>query len=272
MSRRETCLKWLLVAACCLPLLAHAGQACEEKPLTPETFRLAMQTAEQLQTKLNEVDSNVVVVGRMGQDLSKYGLRYTHFGIMFRPESGGRWRVAHLLNECGTDRSDLWYEGLGNFFLDDMFRFDAVLLVPPPAVVDRLLPQLQAGRPLRALHSPRYNMVAYPFSTRYENSNTWVLETLAAASTTETRISSREQAQMWLKLNGYQPSEMNIGPMTRLGGRMFKANVAFDDHPNELRYKDRIQTVSVDSIIHFFDERNEGWKIIELPGPQARRF
>ncbi|XLM22221.1 DUF2145 domain-containing protein, partial [Chromobacterium piscinae] len=32
------------------------------------------------------------------------------------------------------------------------------------------------------------------------------------------------------------------------GGRMFKANVAFDDHPNELRFADRIQTVSVDSI------------------------
>jgi hypothetical protein len=269
---RKTYRKWVLLAACCLPVMASAGQSCEEKPLTPDTFRLAMQTAQQLQTKLDEVGSNVVVVGRMGQDLSKYGLRYTHFGIMFRSEAGARWRVAHLLNECGTDRSDLWYEGLGNFFLDDMFRFDAVLLVPPPTVADRLLPRLQAGRPLRTLHTPHYNLVAYPFSTRYENSNTWVLETLAAASTTETHISSREQAQMWLKLNRYQPTEMNIGPLTRLGGRMFKANVAFDDHPNDLRYADRIQTVSVDSIIHFFDERQEGWKIIELPGPQARRF
>ncbi|WP_231137309.1 DUF2145 domain-containing protein [Chromobacterium paludis] len=53
---------------------------------------------------------------------------------------------------------------------------------------------------------------------------------------------------------------------------MFKANVAFDDHPNELRFADRIQTVSVDSIIHFLDGREEGWKVEEIAGPQARRY
>ena len=268
MFLRKTCRQCWLLAVSFLPLLAYAGQSCEEKPLTPETFRLAMQAAEQLQTRLNEVGSNVVVVGRMGQDLSKYGLRYTHFGIMFRPETGGRWRVAHLLNDCGTDRSDLWYEGLGNFFLDDMYRFDTVLLVPPPVLADRLLPRLQAGKVLRTLHSTQYNLVAYPFSTRYQNSNGWVLETLAAASSQETRIHSREQAQMWLKLKGYQPTELNLGPLTRLGGRMFKANVAFDDHPNELRYNDRIQTVSVDSILNFFAKGQESWQIIQLPAPQ----
>jgi hypothetical protein len=29
---------------------------------------------------------------------------------------------------------------------------------------------------------------------------------------------------------------------------MSAANVAFDDHPNELRYADRIETVTVDSV------------------------
>ncbi|XLM20787.1 DUF2145 domain-containing protein, partial [Chromobacterium piscinae] len=109
-----------------------AGQSCEEKPLTPETFRLAMQTAQTVQQRLDQLGSDVVVLGRMGQDLSKYNLRYTHAGIVYRIEPDRRWRVAHLLNDCGTDHSELWYEGLGNFFLDDMFRFDSVALVPPP--------------------------------------------------------------------------------------------------------------------------------------------
>ncbi|XLM22222.1 DUF2145 domain-containing protein, partial [Chromobacterium piscinae] len=54
------------------------------------------------------------------------------------------------------------------------------------------------------------NLLAYPFSTRYENSNVWVLEQLAAAESHETTIRSREQAQMWLKLNGYQPTELKL--------------------------------------------------------------
>ncbi|MEN3812871.1 DUF2145 domain-containing protein [Chromobacterium piscinae] len=263
----------LLVAlALMLPALAVAGQSCEEKPLTPETFRMAMQTAQKVQQRLDQLGSDVVVLGRMGQDLSQYNLRYTHAGIVYRAEPDRRWRVAHLLNDCGTDHSELWYEGLGNFFLDDMFRFDSVALVPPPQVASRLLARLNQPAKLRELHTAHYNLLAYPFSTRYENSNVWVLEQLVAAESHETAIRSREQAQMWLKLNGYQPTELKLGPMTRLGGRMFKANVAFDDHPNELRFADRIQTVSVDSIIQFLDAREEGWKVEEIAGAQARRY
>jgi hypothetical protein len=57
-----------------------------------------------------------------------------------------------------------------------------------------------------------------------------------------------QRAQAWLQFKGYQPTALNIGPLTRLGGRMTAANVAFDDHPNEKRYADRIETVTVDSV------------------------
>ena len=62
-------------------------------------------------------------------------------------------------------------------------------------------------------------------------------------------IASREQAQAWLKFRGYQPSVLRIGAMTRLGARAGSANVAFDDHPNEKRFADRIETVAVDSVL-----------------------
>ena len=35
----------------------------------------------------------------------------------------------------------------------------------------------------------------------------------------------------------------------RLGARAGSANVAFDDHPNEKRFADRIETVTVDSVL-----------------------
>lgn len=209
---------------------------------------------------------NVVVLGRMGQDLSEYHLRYSHAGFAYRERAGAPWRIAHLLNECGTAQSDLWYEGLGNFFLDDLFRFDTLLLIPPEPIADALLTRIQQPKTLRSLFDPHYNMIAFPFSTRYQNSNAWVLETIVSAQAKDTPIGNREQAQAWLKTAGYQPSELRISALTRLGGRLFKANVAFDDHPDELRYAGRINAVTVDSLLDFLT-RHEGWTVREVHAP-----
>ena len=73
--------------------------------------------------------------------------------------------------------------------------------------------------------------------------------------------------QAWLKMVGYRPTEMHIGPLARLGGRLFKANVAFDDHPNALRFSGRINVVTVESIMAFVRQRGEGWTVRELKGP-----
>jgi hypothetical protein len=112
-------------------------------------------------------------------------------------------------------------------------------------------------------------MVAYPFSTQYQNSNQWALEVIAAAEARDAVVSSREQAQQWLKLAGYQPTELKLGAMTRLGARVAKANVAFDDHPGELRWSDRIRTVTVDSVFAFIQKRDSNTKRIEINGSIA---
>lgn len=260
-----------LMAVCLFPALAWGGQGCSDKLLTVDTYRLAMATALKVQKRLDELGSPVLILGRMGQDLGKYGLRYTHAGFVYR-QPDGHWRVAHLLNRCGSDEADLWYEGLGNFFLDDMFSYDAVAVLPPPAIASALQARLQDSQRLRTLFTARYSMVAYPFASRYQNSNTWVLENLAAAMAKGPPLASREQAQAWLQQQGYQPTELALGPLTRLGGRMFRANVAFDDHPDALRYGNRIRTVSVDSLIRFVEGRNEGWRIEEIAGAQPRRY
>ncbi|WP_454726923.1 MULTISPECIES: DUF2145 domain-containing protein [Cupriavidus] len=250
------------------PPLASAGQSCEETPLTADTLRVAMRTAQNVITTLEKRGDNVALLGRVGQDLSEYGLKYSHAGFVYRSAPDAPWRIAHLLNTCGTARSDLWYEGVGNFFLDDMFSFDALLVIPPRPVAERLLPRLQDAPALRAIHDTSYNLLAYPFSTRYQNSNGWVLETLAAAEARDATIGNRTQAQAWLQLAGYRPSEMKIGTFKRLGGRMFKANVAFDDHPDDLRFASRIRAVTVDSITHFVKDRKEGWEVVEIRAPR----
>nr|WP_226858747.1 DUF2145 domain-containing protein [Diaphorobacter aerolatus] len=227
---------------------AHAGRSCEQKPPTVQTIRKGMELAGQTARALDATGAKLVMLGRAGQDLSKYQLRYSHLGWAYKtPE--GRWRVVHKLNECGTAVAHIYRQGLGEFFLDDLWRYEAVWVVPNPEVQERMLSVLQDRRKILALHQPRYNMVSYPWATKYQQSNQWALEALAMAM--EPTVTTREQAQAWLRFKGYEPSAMKIGAMTRLGGRMTSANVAFDDHPNEKRFADRIETVTVDSVMQF---------------------
>lgn len=146
-------------------------------------------------------------------------------------------------------------EGLGNFFLDDLHSYGAVLM---------LLQAALSTTALGAVHNPAYSMVAYSFALKHQNFNEWVLEMVTTALSKDMAISSREQSQNWLKLAGYQPAGMRITPLKRLGARMFRASVAFDDHLNELRFSDRIQTVAVDSMMAFFTSRNEGWQMLPI--------
>jgi hypothetical protein len=238
-----------------LPLqFAAAGSACQPSRTDALTFSKAMTLAENTRAALEASGAQVALVARIGQDLSKYGQRYSHMAWAWREQATGRWLVMHELNTCGTARSGLFDEGLGNFFLDDMFIYESRILIPGPAYQERIGAMLASRAPSR-LHNPEYNMLAYAFSTRYQNSNQWVLETYAAASS-EMFIGQREQAQAWLKLAGYRPITVYVPATTRLGARMFSANIAFDDHPFGRRMEGQIDTVTVESVLRFVRERD----------------
>lgn len=244
----------LLAAALLLPALlaaslpARAGQPCEERPLAPHEVVLSMDLAQRTVGALEASGARVALVARAGQDLGKYGLRYSHMGIAVREHPAGRWTVVHALNDCGSAVSGLYNEGMGNFFLTDLVRHDAQLLIPGPQLQDRLAALLASRTPLR-LHEPRYSMLSYVYSTRYQNSNQWVLETLAAGLAPAGRVETRQEAQAWLRSIGYQPPTIEIPAAVRLGARMFRANVAFDDHPFERRMAGQIDTVSTDAVL-----------------------
>lgn len=228
----------------------HAGRSCEQRKPTVQTIARGMDLAERTARALDASGARVVVLARAGQDLSKYGLRYSHLGWAYKisdaPDSP--WRVVHKLNDCGTASAWMYRQGLGEFFLDDLWRYEAVWAVPASQGQQRLLPLLQDNARATALHQRPYSMVSYAWATKYQQSNQWALETLAAAMEPQA-IHTREQAQAWLKFKGYEPTALKIGALTRLGGRITAANIAFDDHPNEKRFADRIETVTVDSAL-----------------------
>ena len=237
--RRTALAVFFLAAAVALAAApAHAGRSCEAHKPTPQLIergmQLAQQTAAALDAEFARSGSRVVVLGRAGQDLGKYGLRYSHLGWAYRT-SEGPWRVVHKLNDCGTAVGHLYRQGLGEFFSQtESARFEMQIVLDNARA--------------RTLQHPPYSMVSYVWGRKYQQSNQWALETLAVAMEPAS-VRTRDQAQAWLQFRGYEPSVLKIGALTRLGGRVGSANIAFDDHPNDKRFADRIETVTVDSVL-----------------------
>ena len=228
---------------------AQAGQNCTEKPPSVEQIRRSLDLAVKTVRWLDGSGAKLVVIARRGQNLDRYGLRYSHLGYVYRDEAAQAWRVVHKLNQCGTAESALYRQGLAEFFSDDLYDFEAGLVVPTPAVQDALRPLLQDNTRAAVLHHKPYSMVSYPWAQRYQQSNQWALETLACA--VEPSACDRTRAQAWLQFKGYQPTTLNLSAGQRLGARVGSANVAFDDHPSARRFSDRIDTVTVDSVFAF---------------------
>lgn len=244
-------LKTVLIAAALTGAAgtALAGQGCgdTEAGPSPEIAAKALKSAEATVAQLNKGNDEVVLLARMGQDLSEYGLTYSHLGYAVK-KPDGQWVVVHKLNECGTAKAGIYEQSMTQFFLDDLYKFQAGVWRLHPEVQARLKPQL-LGKGSLAFHTPNYNMVAYPFSEQYQNSNGWVLEVLTQAI--DPSIQNRTQALTWLQSKGFTPSTMKVGAFKRLGARVTKANITFEDHPSKARWSGQIQVVTVDSVEKF---------------------
>ncbi len=242
--------------------VAEAGRSCEQRPPTADAVTRAMALAEHTAARLDQSGASVVVLARAGQNLSEYGIRYSHLGFAYRDSTGARpvWRVVHKLNQCGTARATLYRQGLGEFFLDDLWQYEAAIVVLTPQAQAHLLAALADNAAIARLDAPDYSMVAYPWSQRYQQSNQWALETLAM--TEEPAAVTRERAQAWLRLHGYEPTTLHLSAFKRLGARVMSANVAFDDHPNEKRFADRIETVTVDSMFRWLERDGLGGPVV----------
>ena len=225
-------------------LTAQAGRNCEARLPDAANVQRSLELAQRTAQALDATGAQVVVLARAGQDLSKYRLQWSHLGLAYR--DGSQWKIVHKLNQCGSARADIYRQGLGEFFMDDLYDYQAAFVVPTADIQARLHPLLQDNRRIAVLHTPAYSMVAYPWAQVYQQSNQWAIETLAYSQ--EPGATTRERAQAWLRFKGYEPTVLRISPLVRLGARMTAGNIAFDDHPNEKRYSDRIETMTVDSV------------------------
>ena len=248
---------------------AHAGHPCKPpQPLAAQTvarsMALAVRVASSLDAEYRRTGTQVVLLGRAGQDLTAYGLRYSHLGWAYK-SSAGPWRVLHKLNHCGTAVGKLYRQGLGEFFLDELWRYEAVWATPTPAIQQQLLPLLQDNARASVLQHAPYSLVSYVWGQRYQQSNQWAIETLAAALEPRT-IRTRDQAQAWLQFKGYTPTTLQIGTFRRLGALAASAHISFDDHPQRQRLAGRIDTVTADSLLAWMQRTQLSSAPVSLQG------
>ncbi len=133
---------------------------------------MADRTAQQLDALPG---TQVAIIARSGQDLSRYGLRHSHVAFAVR-EADRQWRVRHLLNHCKSRYSELYREGLANFIGETAQTGDLRLGVLAPSLQQRLYPLLTTQNGLmQRLHEPRYSAVAYPLllATRTPTNGYW---------------------------------------------------------------------------------------------------
>lgn len=251
-----------LIAALGVPA-AFAGQDCPEKPATNQSLDQINRLSSIVREQLEKSGATIAYVGRAGIDLREYGLTYSHVGLAWRDHPKGRWFTFHLLNPCQTSESELVDHSLEDFYKVELFTYDALVAVPSQPVQQKLLKAFFS--PLAAtLHHPVYNMVSYPYSSRYQNSNQWVLEVSAAALGPENMIQNRYQAQAWLKQSGYEPTRAHIAWYKRVGGKVFSPHVHFDDHTPEEEATGTYLVVTVESIVRFLERADPGMKVHRL--------
>jgi hypothetical protein len=243
---------------------SSAGTTCTATTASPRAIAAAAATAREVAAALDARDRPVALVARVGTDLSKYGLRYSHVGFVLRDHPDGRWTVVHELNACGTARSSLYAQGLVNFFVDDLVSQDAKIVWPDDDTSAALVAQL--ARDPAVVHEPRYSVIARVGSPRYQNSTAWVLETIGAASA-NTR--ERSDAQAWIARQGFRPDVLHIPYSQRVLGGLFSANAAFGDHPVGARLGGEYRVVTVRSIFRFLtaSDRVAAVAIVGADGP-----
>lgn len=255
------------MASSFISLPALAGKACEERVLKADNLVHALSFTDRVVQILNTVAPNegqVVLLGRVGQDLSKYNQKYSHGAYAYK--ENGSWTLKHELNICSSDESALFEEGIGNFFLDGMHKYETTIVLFKEPYNTNLLNLLKDNSLATKMHHGKYNMLAYPFSTKYQNSNGWLLETfgLSLIDSTIRENFKRKEVQDMLKNISYEPTTLKIGAALRLGARITKANIAFDDQPFGERMSGNIQTVTLDGMIKFFEEKGFVEHILEV--------
>jgi hypothetical protein len=261
----------LVALACSAALVARAGswpQTCEAST-APEAARLAqaLRMAAAVRQELARHDAPVALVARAGLDLRLFGQRYSHAGLSVRAHPDGAWTVRQLYFACDEGRPRVFDQGLAAFLAGNEAAHgpQLVVVLPGPAAGRALAQAARDDALALRLLGASYSANAHAFSVRHQNCNQWVAELMAAAwGGVAAAGDAREQAQAWLRTQGFEPTVFGLAwpPLRPLAA--FVRWVREDDHPQEDLLAWRYRVVMPQSLERFVRQVEPRSKRIEF--------
>ncbi|GAA0744616.1 DUF2145 domain-containing protein [Ideonella azotifigens] len=249
---------WGALPGACLILLAGTASAsslqfCDlpadlNGAQQDRMFRFAAVVRQVLQ----QSGSSAAIIARSGQNLERFGQRYSHTGVALADSANGPWSVRQLYYACDEKMPRLFDQGVAGFIsgTDKPDEGYVSLLLPTPEQAEVLARLALSNAEALRLLGADYSANAFPFSTRYQNCNQWVAELLAAAwgPVALQPEQPRERAQAWLSGHGYTPTLMDASAPWLALVKPFIPFVHDDDHPTE-EAESRIYRVSMPASI-----------------------
>jgi len=266
--------RWLRPAlaalAFCLGGSAWAGipTFCERsKEISAADQDRVLRFAGVVKKELERSGSRVALVSRAGLDLSRFGLLYSHAAIALKDNPAGPWAVRQLYYACDESRPRLFDQGIAGFALGAEAPTNGHMsLVFLPDEDAAPLERAALDKPLAlSLLSGQYSANAYAFGTRYQNCNQWVAELLAGAwGHLDTTAAPREQAQSWLRSQGYAAGPVKVPSHAMMFAGQFVPLVHVDDHPIDDVYALALQVSVPASLEAFMQRRSPGAQRVQM--------
>jgi len=236
------------------------------QPLTAGQQDRSLQFAAAVRDELNAQGDSAALISRSGLDLSRFNIRYSHAAVTWR-DAGGGWSARQLYYACDEERPRIYDQGIPGFVtgIDDT-SLAYVSIVKLPADEASSLQRASLDTPV-ALHllAASYSANSYPFSTRYQNCNQWVMEMLAVAwGDLADGDGLRGRAQHWLQEANYAPEPVEVGSHALMFASIFVPLLHLDDHPEDDRLAMKLKVSLPSTVEAFVRERVPGSERIEV--------
>ena len=211
----------------------------------------------------------VALIARSGLDLRRVDERYSHEGVAIKDSDGKPWSVRELYYSCEDHEPRIFDEGFTGFVTgtdDPGLGYISLVFLPSGRAEPLRTTAVDKHHALGVLGAS-YSANAYPFSTRHQNCNQWVMELLAdawGAGDAETDADARTRAQAWMRAQGYLPTVFTVSahPMTWLADVV--PWLANDDHPPEEIAHNRYNVSMPQSIETFVQAKVPGARRVEI--------
>lgn len=194
-----------------------------------------LRFAAAVRDALDAFGKDTVIISRSGLDLSRFQIRYSHAAIMGRNDAGS-WTARQLYYACDEGHPRIFDQGLAGFVGgSDNPSLGYISIVGMPSDQAKALQQAtQDGPRALGLLAATYSANAYPFSTRYQNCNQWVMELLAIAwGNLSDEGDPRARAQNWLKEANYDPQPVKVGSGLLMIAAAVTPLLHLSDHPRD---------------------------------------